>query len=536
MDYGRYTLRVHGSFAVIDRTGHDITPKFAKHCAVIAILALTPHNRVARAKIQSMLWGECNQSRASANLRQTIYLLNSQFNKLLDSDRNYVWLNMSVIQIEPMLSGHKAYCSSLLDGIDIDEEGFEDWLREVRSAGSEEAQKIFTPFITQIDDIHLPVFIFENMASKKELGQFKEVADLAANELARVTGFLQIRLYTPETKKYLSLKDEVLSKHVQLCINTFGNGAILSIAIRNHLGITTWATQIELQSAKCKNIANAIARLGQLFLSYLIESSDHMDSFAQERQRIQDGIAFLLKGVLLPHSLPMEKLRLTSNDLAETGTSALGHALLGTVHVLAYGESTGGWESDADAVVYHFTKALQLEPSNHLVLAFSGHSRSFFENNIQAGLALTKKACEIAPNCPISSILCAISFGYADQWNEALKYANRARKLSTSTIFMPLVESVCGQVALMVGNYEASTRFSENSFAMLPRFRPTVFNLASAHVLNGNTDRGRQVFFSYAQNNPDFNIDRMKLSDIPFVNQSYRERILKGVAGVGVLD
>lgn len=532
-----YSIRLFGAFALNDIDGTDVTPKQAKHSAIIAILALTPHYRMTRPKMQALLWSESSQPRSNANLRQALYLIRSKHPTLIDCDNQFLWLNPDAFSVDWENSKNNLN-QVLLDGIDINEDGFEEWLREKRSTDHNELHLNRKPLIhASLNELKVPVFEFEDKNTTQSGDDCDQIVELAKHELIKVALMLQSKVMFSSSQSNLTIEEEVKTKKVLVKFNQFGNQGILNLFLCNHLGAVTWAKTLEMKSIQYDKLITDITKLGHLFFSYIVESSESKFPFIQNDEiEIDNHISYLLKGVLLPNSIPIKKLRFVANSLANYTLSGLGHALLGMVEVFEFGETLAKLNSSTEKIQYHFRKALELDPSSHLVLAFCGHYRSFYEKDVQSGLTYTQKAKELATNCPVSLLFHSTSLGYADKWDEALVSIQKALQISRNLVFSTLIESACSQIALMKGDYETSIKYGEVSFARLPSFRPTVLNLSSAYALNGNQKRASDILSRFIVQNPNFDLDRLNSPDTPFVNDSYKRRILKGVSNINALE
>ncbi|RYG95632.1 MAG: hypothetical protein EON58_13760, partial [Alphaproteobacteria bacterium] len=127
-----FSVKVLGAFDLIDRNGRSIRPSGRKDCALIAMLALTRHHRQTRTWLQDKLWGDRGPAQAAASLRQSLTTLRDLLNKdieVLSTDRTWVWLDATLVDFDHAVYGAKG---EVLRGLDLREEGFNDWLRQSR--------------------------------------------------------------------------------------------------------------------------------------------------------------------------------------------------------------------------------------------------------------------------------------------------------------------------------------------------------------------------------------------------------------------
>ena|GEM_PF-6284439 len=126
-----FTIHTRGRFKIVTADGVDLTPKNRKARGIIALLALSSDARRSRLWLQSLLWSVSPPEKAAANLRTTLKVLRREFRdagKLLEADRNEVWLSSSVHINDGSGRGE------LLELVDAPDPAFDDWLRDIRTA------------------------------------------------------------------------------------------------------------------------------------------------------------------------------------------------------------------------------------------------------------------------------------------------------------------------------------------------------------------------------------------------------------------
>ena len=99
------------------------------------MLAVSGSGERTRNWLQGQLWGSRAQDQAQASLRSELSALRAALNigdqPLIRSDKNRVWLDLSLIEIDARQGEGSG---EFLEGLDIHgEDGFEEWLRETRS-------------------------------------------------------------------------------------------------------------------------------------------------------------------------------------------------------------------------------------------------------------------------------------------------------------------------------------------------------------------------------------------------------------------
>lgn len=137
-------LQVHlvGPLRVVCESRGDVTPRGRRGQAMIALLALSPAHERARAWLQAMLWSDRSPEQASASLRQELCRLRCAIgDEHIASDYQRVRLVDVRVDLLDMLDVEAFHCDfgvgeppDLLEGLEINDEEFEEWLRAERAS------------------------------------------------------------------------------------------------------------------------------------------------------------------------------------------------------------------------------------------------------------------------------------------------------------------------------------------------------------------------------------------------------------------
>lgn len=134
-----------GPFTITDSEGNAVTPRAQKTCAMLAMLALSPRSTRTRTWLRDKLWSDRGDEQAAASLRQALLdarrSLGTIGSDLIQADKKSISLNLDKIQLDTDLlidqsrnTSHKeeelekVLAEDLLEGMDIRDPEFEDWL------------------------------------------------------------------------------------------------------------------------------------------------------------------------------------------------------------------------------------------------------------------------------------------------------------------------------------------------------------------------------------------------------------------------
>jgi TolB-like protein len=136
MSGDKVLLRLIGPLSVVKADGTDVTPKGKRAKALLALLALSPGGARSRRWVQDKLWSERSQEQGAASLRTELSALRRGFAAagvdILDCSRDKLQLDLARVYFDTYDSASVAVGDDLLEGLDIGDPEFEEWLRTER--------------------------------------------------------------------------------------------------------------------------------------------------------------------------------------------------------------------------------------------------------------------------------------------------------------------------------------------------------------------------------------------------------------------
>ena len=144
-------LRLLGGYEGSFASGEALALPTRKGWGLLAYLAIQSSGEVSRAKLAALFWGERSETQARASLRQTLYEIRGALGEAL-ADRvtarrdavgwNGEGIDVDVGRLEALVASERTedlaavasiYRGPLLDGLDLDEAGFGEWLAAERA-------------------------------------------------------------------------------------------------------------------------------------------------------------------------------------------------------------------------------------------------------------------------------------------------------------------------------------------------------------------------------------------------------------------
>jgi len=190
-------LNVIGPFDLRRTDGSRVTITSKKARAVLAMLAVAPGGRRERRWLQYKLWSERGEREGAASLRQTLSALRralAPMGDVLEADRTTVTLSLSEVAVDALELSSVAQRlpgqAEFLEGLDIRDPEFDNWLREQRAFWSRQLETSQGgPDPSEVDfapPLDVPCVTLMPFASAEPLtAQAQELAEQVLDQLAR---------------------------------------------------------------------------------------------------------------------------------------------------------------------------------------------------------------------------------------------------------------------------------------------------------------------------------------------------------------
>ncbi|MBK8085202.1 MAG: hypothetical protein IPK28_16075 [Devosia sp.] len=140
---GKLKVLLLGPFQIIGPDGRDLTPRRQKANALLALVAVAHRGQRARSWLCSRLWSDRSQEQALGSMRQSLTdlrrALGADWDRYLHIDAFNVAIDFSSVWVDAVAlrerdaGGLAAERGEFLEGMDIGDDEFEDWLLLERS-------------------------------------------------------------------------------------------------------------------------------------------------------------------------------------------------------------------------------------------------------------------------------------------------------------------------------------------------------------------------------------------------------------------
>ncbi|MCV0405374.1 MAG: hypothetical protein K5872_04000 [Rhizobiaceae bacterium] len=498
------TVNLIGPMTIIGPDGRDCTPKGRKSCALVAMLAVAPDGRRGRRWLQSHLWSDRGDRQGAASLRQALLEIRNSFGPWRDairSDALVAALDLKRVALDIESESTRSPPSEIrefLEGLDIRDPEFEDWVRDQRSYWSAYFEQMATT-------------VPRNGAHSPDAGPM--VADTAlARGADRTKPSSASPSYSPAFGRFLNDR-----------ISVEGLRRRTAIAVVPLLNFTGVAEQDYIAEGFSESLLDRLSCLR--WLPIIARSSTF--GFRQPSRDLiaiadQVGARYVVDGELFLEAGEMAvRVGLTNAEtglsmlsrrygLARTEISSAIHDVLteivatldfqidlaeqqraGTVesHLNAFDEHLwrGRWHvnkltrRDSDIALQHFQAALDISPDAPealIQLAWCQLWRLWVTRGSQAEIEEVKKIARRALTGDSSDARAFALVGTADMWlrraDDSIRSLRKAIELNPSFAFahrqLGTTLYLCGRPSEAVGPLQTGTRLSPNDQHLFVNF------------------------------------------------------------------
>lgn len=138
MSKSKTKIFLTGPFQVICDNGQDATPRGTKAKALLALVLLSKNAVRSRAWLQDKLWSKSSPAQGAASLRKELSVLTKHLAGFglgfLDIGRENVSIDLKALEIDLFDEPLQPDRAELLEGLDVADPEFEDWLAVERQA------------------------------------------------------------------------------------------------------------------------------------------------------------------------------------------------------------------------------------------------------------------------------------------------------------------------------------------------------------------------------------------------------------------
>ena len=511
-------------------SGEDCTPRGRKACAILAMLALSPENKRSRVWLQDRLWGSRGAEQGAASLRQSLSEIRRALGAeqgVLITDRYVLALDQSRFELE--LDRHapgETSGSELLEGLDIGEEGFEDWLRgqrqkagEPSTAATEERRVVGSApragYERPVTFQNRVVLVRGSQTGTQDTSLIadslldsvaKTITELgAAKVLDRRVEASHVDADDPsQSQKTLSLRSDVFGSDtrqiVRLALMQFPTNTL------------AWSSTLQLSGTDPLDLNDPIVmRCVNLVVNVAIDHFIKMRLGVSERTAAS---ALCHSGILHLFQLgkinfeTADKLFASAFEIEPRGIYLAWRAYLRTF-LLAERQYTCRQTIEAEALDF-VHRALEMEPYNSYVAGLSAHVQTMMRRSYVAAYELAERSIQLNHANPIGWACLGIAKSYLGKSEEGFQHTLLARAIAGSAPFRYQIDALSCIAGTIAGDLGKAIHLAEASHALAPAFAPPLRYLSALYAHEGRHDLSAEMVRKLQTSEPDFCYEKLR--------------------------
>lgn len=576
-----------GPFALVDAEGRSVTPKSKKAQALLAMLALSARGSRSRIWLRDKLWSDRSDDQAAASLRQALLDIHKTLGPardLLIADKNTVWLDMDrlVLDTELVVRTKRSadqITDELLEGIDIRDPEFEDWLTLERQnwysrLNEGQVHDVFEPRQQPSRDIakHSALLPLTGAPDMPRRGKSVEIA---SNQYRRpADGDWQwIMVLRPPIMVGAGEGGQIAATRLQ---NLIAKAIIdgLAIGVRDlsfalpdieeseqqislpiclQLRLTFDGDMVMIELVMKHLINNRIHWLGSQAINRTLFERGEFGTAAALISHAVDQLAYFRETQANDSRLSQDGLLIDAvNAIFRLSRGDLDNAERRLEEQIQYQprSSTFAWLSfirtfqvgqrfnalDAHLIEEaqaYARKALELDPQNSVSLALVGHVHSFLFCEYDYAANLFEKSIRLNPALPLSWDLYAMLHCYAGQPDKAVAMARWVQELGVYSPHKYYFDTTKCIAAALAGDHAAAIAAGEEALRARPNFNSLLRYLASSHAHFDDLGGARHYLQRLEAVEGSFSINAFRGSGYPLLNTGGGQILIDGLLKAG---
>uniref|UniRef100_UPI003B52AF7C transcriptional regulator n=1 Tax=Roseovarius indicus TaxID=540747 RepID=UPI003B52AF7C len=572
----RLRMYLLGPFALTDTRFGRITPKGQKAQGLLALLALAPRNERTRVWLRDRLWSGSNQKRAATNLRQTVFELKRDLGELIDDilvidsktislRADTLWVDAWALDDTPGLYGKLALNpdTQLLEGMDIADEEFEDWLRTERTLWTDKLTRMAeTSPRTPASGPALPARpdpqpLLQRMAppnpSKLCIGYLPSIqhgcddstmylADFILEGIARNLKELEpVNIYD---FRNATLPSDTLTGAVEVeyyvRLRTLQIGEAMTFTFflyRAPNMILEWSQSIQAQRR------DVIEDDFGLMHGFISQNVDRLARFLFEGRGTPGGQPPPPQQVAYTALNLMFRLDDNALDNAQTLLDAAQDISPDPIYPalkcyglsFKLGENVGQLASgEAEETRALVREVLQGNPFNSITLASLGHVLGYGFGDHAAAATLLNRAVELNPTQAFVWDHYALHKLYTGEIDAAYDAARRAVRLGSYSPLRFGFDTTLCMTAMLKGELGQAVTSGRAALTRQPRFSAAMRYLTATYGLQNRPEEARGIYDRLLIEDPDFSDPEIRRKRFRVLHRETEDQILRGLNVCGL--
>lgn len=511
-----FRIRIDGAFGLFRNDGSVVPVSHLKNQALLVLLAVAPGQERTRRWLEATLWSDRQAKEAGQSLRTALSALRRTLalgDSPIRASRTTIWLEPGLVEVDRNLSDAVLGDVEILEGLDIRDEAFNDWLTVFRANMHNDRRtksgQASTDLKLELEEARTSLVIgrIASGSTRYEAFVARQVLDLIDRNLsdtinANVTELVPV---AEDRQGAVILRSSVLEHagktRVTLRLEDPSSGKRLW-----HSAATTTSDLAEIERDP------DILRMAFGTSSTVIEQ---MRRTSERLPPAQAGAeATLSRAVCEMYSFDASRLS-TAEAMLKAAASDLPRPLLRAWEAMLMQIQHAETEPAARSVLSQRAlaaaeEAVEEAPGNALILSIAGIVRQFLGEPPEIGFALGERAVFENPGNALGYVVLGIAFLRSGKVCESAKMIDRAEYLASHSVFLHWIEMIRCLVAISMEDYETAIRKGERASSRTQSFRSPLRHLYALHLLRGDRENARRVLARLHRVEPGFSMDLVR--------------------------
>ncbi|WP_208353856.1 tetratricopeptide repeat protein [Pseudaestuariivita rosea] len=553
-------IHVLGPLTITTKDGTPLTLRNRKAQGMIALLALAPRAQRTRVWLRSKLWSESDEQKSSTSLRQTVFEIKKDLGAMTDHilqiDRQSIALRLDKVWIDlPALKNDPGLChtlgvtreTELLEGCDVADEEFEEWLTVERQLWDDLARNLpkYRPApaqsqVAKISDLPniAPVYCLGFLPNIEHgCSDFtSHIADQIQETVAR-----NLKEFQPlQVIDFRSYSDDQINL-TQACEAEFFI-RVRALQVRQKITLTLflyrtsnmtyeWSQSIqmdvdELFQPDSMLMSGFISQNVERLAKSIFEDDIYPGGSDGHNRAGYTALNLMFK---LDHASLMRSIDLLDQAQKGSGYSVF-PSLRSYAATFALGENIGRLEDDmAEQTRILVRETLDANPFNSISLACLGHVMGYaFGDHTAAGELMTR-ALNLNSSQAFVWDHYALHKFYIGEYDAAYQAAKRANYLGAYSPISYTYETTLAMAATMQGRHREAIAYAKNALAKQPRFIAAMRYLIANYGHLGEIDKAKRAYEKLIAIDPDFQSELTQKERFRLTNKDAATFVIEGI-------
>ena len=507
-------VRLYGPPAIEWDDGKAIPLTGAKNFALLALLLNAPDGRHSRNRLQQLLWGRSGSTHGRASLRNALMAIRRSLGEAADDIVSAGKLEITVRKERFLIVGNPDE-GAFLEGLEIQEEEFADWLRIQRRTQPEKsgqhARDLTKPSIVVLPFISLGAT--ENGHIFGDLLAEEVTRCLAKSRSMTVITHLSARSIDPKSMKVNDLRSKLGADYIVYGnVRQAGGGFLLRVDLfESRTGEILWTEEVQdsveaVLRAKSQSPAELARSLYQLIVRRSIDivRSRPLET-VELHHKVLTGVNLLYRQTLKEYSLAKQLLE-DASEAAPDRPELL--AWRAKWHGLNISQQwSADHELDIQSAEALTSRALDIDPTDPFVLTIRAYVNNNLLKRFDKSKSLFAEALNHGPNVALAYLMNGALLAFMDDGEAAIESCANAKRLSPLDPQQYFFDTIDATAHLSLGDYETALDLANRSFAENPRHLSTSRVRMMALQGLGRGEEARDVAQKLLRIQPNFSVE-----------------------------